>query len=412
MLYQRKIEAKVNDNDDFSCRNLSGSRIVSFLHKKPFPDNRLEPVYQSFRNLQPLMNTNISSKKYFTNSLVKWHATENDRSLPWKSEKDPYKIWLSEIILQQTRALQALPYYNRFIAAYPTVADMANANDDDAFRLWQGLGYYNRCKNMLATARLITVQSGGQFPESYTGLLQLKGIGPYTAAAIASFAFGLPHAVVDGNVYRVLSRYFRIHTPFDATEGKKTFSTLAGELLDLHDSAAYNQAIMDLGATICKPRNPRCGVCPLQQKCIAYKDEVVELLPIRSKKQTVRKRHFNYLLLKFEDTLWIQKRTGDDIWGNLHEPFLIESGQALELHELMQHELFTKEKFPYSEIRYEGKATQRLTHQIIDSRFFSLQFAIRPKLHNITGEWMSINKLKKTAFPKTLVSFLENNFYV
>ncbi len=177
------------------------------------------------------MNTS-ADEHFFTTRLLTWHNEENNRSLPWKSEKDPYKIWLSEVILQQTRALQGLPYYMRFTKAYPTVEDMAGANDEEAFRLWQGLGYYNRCKNMLATARYIAKELDGHFPETYDGLLKLKGIGPYTAAAIASFAFGLPHAVVDGNVNRVLARYFGIETPFDTTEGKKLFSALAQELLD------------------------------------------------------------------------------------------------------------------------------------------------------------------------------------
>ena len=193
------------------------------------------------------MDITTSRKKYFTAQLTAWHATENQRSLPWKSEKDPYKIWLSEIILQQTRAQQGLPYYLNFIEAFPTIQDMAAANDEQAFRLWQGLGYYNRCKNMLATARLISNDLNGQFPTSYEGLLQLKGIGPYTAAAISSFAFGLPHAVVDGNVNRVLARYFGIETPFDTTEGKKIFSVL--------------RKVMQMVAPLFKPQIDHSGVC-------------------------------------------------------------------------------------------------------------------------------------------------------
>ena len=185
------------------------------------------------------MEITKAQKKYFTQQLTSWHKIDNNRELPWKSEKDPYKIWLSEVILQQTRALQGLPYYLRFIETFPSVEDMAMASDDDAFRLWQGLGYYNRCKNMLATARYVTHALGGVFPGSYDGLLSLKGIGPYTAAAIASFAYGAPHAVVDGNVYRVLARYFGIDIPFDTTEGKRVFAQLAQELLDTEDSAAY-----------------------------------------------------------------------------------------------------------------------------------------------------------------------------
>ncbi len=357
------------------------------------------------------MEPNKTNKKYFTTSLTNWHATENNRNLPWKSEKDPYKIWLSEVILQQTRALQGLPYYQRFTEVFPTVQDMAATGDEQAFRLWQGLGYYNRCKNMLATARYIAKELNGQFPSDYEGLLQLKGIGPYTAAAIASFAFGLPHAVVDGNVYRVLSRYFGIETPFDTTAGKKTFSILATELLETKDSAAYNQAIMDLGATICTPKKPLCEQCPLQKKCTAYHHELIDILPVRSKKQSVKTRHFNYLLLKWNNKIWIQKRIGNDIWENLHEPYLIESAEPLTLKELLANEQFKKANLTYSSIKYEGFATQRLTHQVINTRFFSLNTSGKANMALKEGKWLDVNGLKNTAFPKTLVSFLENNLY-
>ena len=357
------------------------------------------------------MDTSTATKKYFTAQLTAWHATENQRSLPWKSEKDPYKIWLSEIILQQTRAQQGLPYYLSFIEAFPNVKHMAAANDEQAFRLWQGLGYYNRCKNMLATARLITNELGGKFPASYDQLLQLKGIGPYTAAAIASFAFSLPHAVVDGNVNRVLARYFGIDTPFDTTGGKKIFATLAQELLDVKNSAAYNQAIMDLGATVCTPRNPLCNECPLQKKCTAFHHGLIDILPVRSKKQSVRTRHFNYLLLKWNDRIWIHKRTGSDIWENLHEPFLIETEEPLDVNKLVAHPVFKELHIPYNKVNEEGHSVQRLTHQLINARFFSINITKKIDINSTNGMWLTTNELKKTAFPKTVVSFLENNLY-
>ena len=351
-----------------------------------------------------------AQKKYFTTRLTAWHTESNDRSLPWKSEQDPYKIWLSEIILQQTRALQGLPFYLRFIEAYPTISDLAAARDEDAFRLWQGLGYYNRCKNMLATARYITHKLDGRFPETYEAILQLKGIGPYTAAAISSFAFGLTCAVVDGNVYRVLSRFFAIAVPFDTTEGKKLFATLAQELLDEKDSAAYNQAIMDLGATVCVPRNPICHECPLQQKCIAKKDDLIDMLPVKSKKLVVRERYFYYFLLEWEDTIWIGKRTGNDIWENLHEPYLIESNYPCEIGELLQSAVFPQH-FKYMEVTYMGSGTQRLTHQVIKSYFYRVSLAEKPVIDTGKDLWLTINEIKKLAFPKTLVSFFENNLY-
>jgi len=352
-----------------------------------------------------------NSKTYFTKHLTHWHANENTRSLPWKSEKDPYRIWLSEVILQQTRALQGLPYYLRFIEAYPTITDMANAKDEEAFRLWQGLGYYNRCKNMLATARFVVKELDGKFPGTYEQLLSLKGIGPYTAAAIASFAYGAPNAVVDGNVYRVLARYFGIDVPFDSTEGKKKFAALAQDLLDTKNSAAYNQAIMDLGATVCTPRNPLCEECPLQKKCFAYHQQLIETLPVRSKKQKVRKRYFHYLLLKWKDNLWIQKRTSNDIWENLHEPYLIESEQPIDLKELIQHKLFKNEVSSYTSVHYDGCTSQRLTHQVIEARFFSIVLKKKPVIPGENGDWLTPGELSKTAFPKTVVSFLKNNLY-
>jgi len=357
------------------------------------------------------MNGEAAKNSFFTQSLMQWHERDNDRDLPWKSEKDPYKIWLSEIILQQTRALQGLPYYLKFTEAFPTVKDMAACADEQAFRLWQGLGYYNRCKNMLATARFITDELEGRFPDAYENILQLKGIGPYTAAAIASFAFGLPHAVVDGNVYRVLARYFGIETAFDTTEGKKRFAQKAQDLLDTSDSAGYNQAIMDLGATVCTPQTPKCVDCPLQKNCTAYHENTVALLPVKSKKTSVGTRFFHYLLLQTDDQIWIRKRTGKDIWQNLHEPFLLEHAEALNTSSL---QTLIKEKglqFSDGNIVYEGSLKQRLTHLVVETRFFGIKMKAPIKLPDNDGRWVSVKELKNIAFPKTLVSFFEKKLY-
>ena len=348
---------------------------------------------------------------FFTSSLTAWHATINNRSLPWKSEKDPYRIWLSEVILQQTRAQQGLPYYLRFIEAYPTINELAAANDNDVFRLWQGLGYYNRCKNMLTTARYIDGELSGNFPRSYEDILGLKGIGPYTAAAISSFAYGLPQAVVDGNVYRVLARFFRIDIPFDTTGGKQYFADLAAQLLDKNDSAGYNQAIMDLGATVCLPRKPLCNDCPLQARCSAYLHNVIDLLPVRSKRVVVSKRYFHYLILKWEESIWIQKRTARDIWENLHEPFLIESMEPMDVRALSSNEQFRKQNFGYTHIELDYASAQRLTHQIIEARFFTVYLNEKPHFTDKEGKWMAGNDLENTPFPKTVLSFLKNNFY-
>lgn len=348
--------------------------------------------------------------KFFTRVLMHWHNEANDRSLPWKNEKDPYKIWLSEVILQQTRAQQGLPYYIAFTEKYPTVAVLAVADEQEAFRLWQGLGYYNRCKNMLATARLVTTQYGGAFPASYEQLLSLKGIGPYTAAAIASFAFALPHAVVDGNVYRVLSRFFGIETPFDTTEGKKQFAALAQQLLDTSHSSAYNQAIMDMGATVCTPKVAKCDTCPLQKNCFALKHDLIEQLPVKSKKVVVKQRCFNYLLLTHNDSIWISKRTGNDIWQNLHEPYLIETNNTLTQASLQNLPQFIDLDLQPKSIIYISKNAQRLTHQLINAHFFQVDLSKKPR--NLKGGmWLKNNQLKNLAFPKTVLSFLKNNLY-
>lgn len=355
------------------------------------------------------LRNDSGGKKAFTRQLMHWHFHGNGRSLPWKGEKDPYKIWLSEIILQQTRAGQGLPYYLKFIAAYPTVQDLAAAKDDEAFKLWEGLGYYARCRNMLAAARQIVGEHGGRIPDSYKGLLQLKGIGPYTAAAIASFAFGLPHAVVDGNVYRVLARYFGITTPTDGTEGKKRFQSLADDVLDRDAPGHFNQAMMDHGATICTPVAPKCGICPVAEGCIARRDGLIELLPVRAKKVAVRTRYFHYLLLHHEEKLWIHQRAEKDVWRGLYEPFLIESDAALDRKELQRHADFSALSLDIAP-DYEGELSQRLTHQLIHTRFFSLHLK-SAQVHPRSGAWVPVTQLKDYAFPRTLVTFFQKKGY-
>ncbi len=356
------------------------------------------------------METTNGLKKYFTKQLMTWHETENERSLPWKQEKDPYKIWLSEIILQQTRAQQGLPYYIKFTTTYPTISDMANAADEEVFRIWQGLGYYNRCKNMLATARLIAREYGGVFPVDYDGILALKGVGPYTAAAIASFAYDLPHAVVDGNVYRVLARYFGIAEPSDTTKGKKQFQELAQELLDTTDSAGYNQAIMDLGATVCTPKVPACQRCPLQEHCVALRQDTISLLPVKSKKLIVKERYFHYLLLNCGEKIWIQKRGHKDIWENLYEPLLVEHDRELDKTSFENHEII-KALGVRDKIEYAGSHSQRLTHRIIKTSFFVLQGDKVIDMPGNEGMWVTRDALKNFAFPKTVIHFLEKNLY-
>lgn len=354
-----------------------------------------------------------AQQQLFTRNLMHWHRHHNERDLPWKGEKDPYRIWLSEVILQQTRAQQGIPYYLKFLEAFPDVGALAAAEDQVVFWLWQGLGYYNRCRNMLATARYIAEHYGGRFPGSYEELLKLRGVGPYTAAAISSFAFSLPHAVVDGNVYRVLARCFGIETPSDSTEGKKQFTALAAALLDKSDSGAYNQAIMDLGATVCTPLAARCAACPLQERCFAFRQDAVDLLPVRRKKQTVKKRYFHYLLLQTERHIWIRQRRDKDIWQGLHEPYLIEMPHPLDAEGILDTEAYRK-LLPVASVLpvYEDQLTQRLTHQLIETRFFSVQLQHTKDIATPGGGvWVTPAALKKMAFPKTLVCFFEKKLY-
>lgn len=269
------------------------------------------------------MNIDLHAAQKFTPALLSW-ATTRQRPMPWKGESDPYRIWLSEIILQQTRVEQGWPYYLRFVETYPTVRHLADAPNDAVMKLWEGLGYYSRARNLHATAKEVAYTLGGQFPLSYAGLLTLKGIGEYTAAAIASFAYQLPHAVLDGNVYRVLARYFGIDTPTNTPAAKRAFTTLANRLLDPDRPAAFNQAMMDFGATVCTPARPLCPTCPFQQECTAYQTGRVEELP-RKAKQAVRKnRFFVYAVFQHQDHTFVRQRLERDIWQNLYEFPLLE----------------------------------------------------------------------------------------
>ena len=266
--------------------------------------------------------------------LLTWYQ-QNGRDLPWRRTKDPYKIWLSEIILQQTRVEQGMDYYLRFTETYPKVELLASADEDEVMRLWQGLGYYSRARNLHEAARQVV--SMGGFPTSYAGIRTLKGVGDYTAAAIASFAYGLPHAVVDGNVYRVLSRFFGIATPIDTTAGKRQFATLAQEVLPPKHAALHNQAIMDLGALVCTPRAPQCAACPLADACIVHAEHRPEDFPVKAKRTQVRTRFLNYIFITDGGNILLRRRAKGDIWQGLYEPVLIETDSECQLPDLVVH---------------------------------------------------------------------------
>lgn len=261
----------------------------------------------------------------FSNSLIKWYI-QNKRDLPWRHTRNPYFIWLSEIILQQTRVAQGMPYFFSFTVTFPTVFDLANASEEQVLKLWQGLGYYSRARNMHKTAQYVAFKLDGNFPSNYIGLLQLKGVGEYTAAAIASFSYNETVPVVDGNVFRLLSRYFYVETDISVASARKEFAALAFELMPKDNPAQFNQAIMEFGALQCVPKSPNCEICVLNDSCLALQKKKVGQLPVKSKKVKVRNRFFNYIIFsdKNEKTI-IHKRTAKDIWHNLYEFPLIET---------------------------------------------------------------------------------------
>lgn len=264
---------------------------------------------------------------FFSEKLIEWYRA-NGRDLPWRNTSDPYRIWISEIILQQTRVAQGYDYYIRFMERFPDVETLAGAEEEEVMRLWQGLGYYSRARNLHAAAK--SVVAAGKFPDSYEGVRALKGVGDYTAAAICSFAYGMPCAVVDGNVYRVLARWLGVDTPIDTSAGKKEFAVLAQELLDKRLPAVYNQAIMDFGATVCTPQSPGCTGCPLAETCVGLHRKRVGELPRKARKTKVINRYFHYVYLHSADEMWLQKRGEGDIWQNLYELPLIETESPCE----------------------------------------------------------------------------------
>ncbi len=309
----------------------------------------------------------------FHKILTVWYQ-QNKRDLPWRTKNDPYQVWVSEIILQQTRVDQGTAYFLRFIERFPDVKTLADARENEVLKVWQGLGYYSRARNMHVAARQIMNEYNGLFPDTIINIGKLKGIGGYTAAAIASIAFGLPYAAIDGNVYRVLSRVFGIETPIDTTEGKREFSNLANELLNRQNPAMFNEALMEFGALQCTPQNPDCSRCPFRDQCIAFNQNRIGTLPFKSKKTKVKNRFFNYLFIRQEESFYLDKRIENDIWHNLYQFPLIESTKALTIIELLTNEQF-KSIFIGLEIVIESVSPEIihiLTHQKLHVRFIEI----------------------------------------
>lgn len=345
----------------------------------------------------------------FGAELQKWYH-EHKRDLPWRETKDAYKIWLSEIILQQTRVEQGLPYYLRFLERFKTVVDFANADEDDILHLWQGLGYYSRGRNMHKTARIVRDEYQGIFPVDYKSLLKLPGIGDYTAAAISSFANNEAQAVLDGNVFRVLSRFYGIDTPINSTEGKKIFTAIARQNLDQEHPALYNQAIMDFGAIHCKPKQPLCSRCMFNQSCYALLHGEVERLPVKLKSKASRDRYFNYFIVKDNEQILISKRGEGDVWQNLYEFPLIEYDHTVTIPEILLDEQFVEYFGQKANLRILQKQTKHiLSHQNIYATFFEVQLADSLIQKKSNWDYVYLKDLDKLAKHKLIFTFLERS---
>jgi len=353
----------------------------------------------------------LEKRLFFTTSLLHWHKYDNIRKMPWKGIKDPYKIWISEVILQQTRVEQGISYYKNFIKQFPSIKILANAPEEKVYKAWEGLGYYRRCTHLIESARTIEKKFQGKFPKNFEDILSLKGIGNYTAAAIASFAYDLPYAVVDGNVNRVFARFFGIKTPVDTTQGKKEFALLAGELLARDKPSVYNQAIMDFGAVICKPAAPLCEQCPLSSKCFAYLHASVNDFPVKMKKQEIRNRYFYFLDMVYGHKVYIQQRKSNDIWKDLYQFLLIETDHPTSLSKL-------KKLPPLKEISnmhdtyiqiMPSVYKQKLTHQSITARFIKVQLSA-PVDENLMLKAIPVRQLKNFAYPGILRQYLKEMY--
>ncbi len=343
----------------------------------------------------------------FSEKILLWYA-ENKRDLPWRNTTDPYKIWLSEIMLQQTRVAQGVPYYLKFLRNFPRVQDLARAPEEKVLKLWQGLGYYSRARNLHATAKIITEQYGGNFPKTYKELLNLKGIGDYTASAIASICFDEPEPVVDGNVYRVLARYFGVETPINSSKGVKYFKKLAKEVMASTQLRDYNQGIMEFGALQCAPKKPNCRQCPLNNGCVALRENKTTLLPVKLKKAKVSHRYFNYLvpLVNGSDTQYrtlLQQRKGKGIWQGLFQFPLLESDREINITELRKNldTILPLEDTPEVYLYNEDQIVHKLSHQHLHTKFWIV------KTDTQFGDAIEITELGQFPVPVLIAEFIK-----
>ena len=344
----------------------------------------------------------------FRTLLLEWYDPGR-RNLPWKKDSSAYHIWLSEVILQQTRVDQGTPYYLKFIDLYPTIADLAAAPEEKVMKTWEGLGYYSRARNLHAAAKQVMEEFNGDFPTTYDNLSKLKGVGPYTAAAIASFAYNLPHAVLDGNVFRVLSRFFGIDIPVDTSDGKRYFARLAQDCLDIQQPAIYNQAIMDFGALVCTPANPACNGCPLSSNCRAFQLSMQSKLPVKSKKIIRKDRHLTFFVIHDGQSVFIEKRTESDIWKSLHQFPCIEADR-------LDPAITPSEAgwdIQFESISISPVFKQLLTHRNVFAQFVEVMIpkhGIVPDGFKIQYLRIPISELFQYSFPKIIREYLSVRF--
>jgi len=338
-------------------------------------------------------------------TLINWYSN-NKRHLPWRQTTSPYFIWLSEIILQQTQVNQGLPYYKAFIKSYPSVFDLASADESDILKLWQGLGYYSRARNLHATSKYIVSELDGIFPNNYKDLLKLKGVGDYTASAIASICFNEVTAVVDGNVYRVLSRFFGIDTPINSSKGIKEFKEIAQQLIDKKNPSDFNQAIMEFGAVQCKPKKPNCYICPLKNSCVALQKSRIEALPVKLKKIKVKQKYFNFLVFISENsTTILEKRLGKGIWQNLYQFPLIETEKSNSFNEfkklLKKNDLVKDATFNLS-LYNNDDIIHKLSHQHLFTKFWIVN------INNLNVEGIPLETIHDYAVPVLISNFIKS----
>lgn len=346
--------------------------------------------------------------RYFSEKLAEWYL-QHRRELPWRATKDPYKIWISEIILQQTRVSQGLPYYLKFINAFPTVNHLASAPEQKVLRLWQGLGYYTRARNLHKCAKEIVKDHKGIFPTSFDELKKLPGIGDYTAAAVASIAFKEPVAVVDGNVFRVLSRIFGIDKAINSPEGRKHFTTLANELIDVKDPDIHNQAVMEFGALHCVPKNPQCSSCIFQSTCFAYKNDMQDVLPVKISGKVSRKRYFHYFVVQKGKSLLMRKRDEKDIWQGLYDFYLVEKTKQVSIGKLIaQDEFLQKMNVELSSLKTSASYKHILSHQVIQATFTVLKTSSNTGLSAQKLKFFTLKKVADLPKPVLISRFLND----